>query len=167
MLVLDGRPLRSYTPLYVTHGRIVGPVDPFVTRVAERMEYIGPFAVFVRGEKRVQIRLLHREPGQLRETYVPLVPLLRALGESVVIDASRGVIEVTTPKNSTVRPPDPFDPLAPQVSPSAVFTPMPQPTPRPVWTGVPRPRRTPVPNDFKPPSRAAAQRGLPARARRR
>lgn len=144
-LLLDGRPVRSYEPLYLARGRVLGPVDPFLTRVAERMEYAGGYAVFSRAGRSVRVRLMPAAPGKLGQTYVALVPLLRALGETVALNASRSVLDVRSPERVDMQPPLPFDPRAKQVGARAVFTPTPVPTDRPVWNGTPRPRRTPIP----------------------
>lgn len=144
-LLLDGRPVRSYEPLYLSRGRVLGPVAPFLTRIAEKMDYAGGFAVFVRGDRSVRVRLAAAVPGAWTRTYVALAPLLRGLGERVTLDAAHGVLDVRSSGSAPVRAAAAFDPRAPQASPRVVFTPTPVPTDRPVWTGTPRPRRTPIP----------------------
>lgn len=144
-LLLDGRPVRSYEPLYLARGRVLGPVDPFLTRVADRIAYAGGFAVFSRGDRDVRVRLVPGPPAGLAQRYVALVPLLRALGERVDLDIATGILEVRSPASGGVGPQPAFDPRARQVAPRPVFTPMPVPTDRPVWNGTPRPRRTPIP----------------------
>jgi hypothetical protein len=98
-----------------------------------------------RGDRRLRIALTRREPSQLAHTYVALGPVLRGLGARVEFDRARRLIVVRSPRPVGIRSPAPFDPQAPQVAPTTVFTPEPVPTPRPVWTGSPRPRRTPIP----------------------
>ena len=144
-LLLDGRPVRSYEPLYLTRGRVLGPVDPFLTRVADRIAYVGGFAIFTRGDRNVRVRLTARPPSGLSQTYVALVPLLRALGERVRWNAANDTLEVRTPESREIGAPDAYDAGARQVAPRAVFTPTPVPTDRPIWNGTPRPRRTPIP----------------------
>ncbi len=144
-LLLDGRPVRSYEPLYLTRGRVLGPVDPYLTRVAERIEHIGGLTIFVRGGRHVSVRLTSRVPGNLAQTYVALVPILRALGERVDFDAARSIIEVRSPMPLDTRTPKPFNATTHQIPQRVIFTPTPVPTLRPVWNGTPRPRRTPIP----------------------
>jgi hypothetical protein len=144
MLVLDGRPIRSYTPLSLRHGRVVGPIEPYLTRVAQRIDVVGNYLVLTRGSHHVSVAAMAQDAG-LAQTEVALAPLLRGLGERVVLNAPAGRIEVTSPQAVTVADPMPFDPRAPQVAPVVVFTPTPAPTPRLTWTGTPVPRRTPIP----------------------
>lgn len=144
-LLLDGRPVRSYEPLYLAGGRVLGPVDPFLTRVADRIAYSGGFAIFTRDGRNVRVRLISMPPAGLTQTYVALVPLLRALGESVRLDSVTATLDVRTPAGVGVGTLGPFDPRARVEPPRTVFTPVPVPTDRPVWNGTPRPRRTPIP----------------------
>lgn len=144
-LVVDGTVVRSYVSAYVHRGRILAPVDPFVTRLATRIEYSGRNMVVVRGNRSIVVRLRAiRHPSQLQSTFVEIAPLLRALGEIVHYDARSRVLEVHSPALAIVTP-TPFDPGAPEAPPEAIFTPVPVPTPRPVFTGRPLPRRTPLP----------------------
>jgi hypothetical protein len=144
-LLLDGRPVRSYEPLYLARGRVLGPVDPYVTGVAERIAYAGGFAIFTRRGLVVRVRLGARSPAGLSQTYVALVPLLRGLGEVVRLDPVRGTLDVRTPGPGALATAGPYDAGTRQVSPRIVFTPTPVPTDRPTWNGTPRPRRTPIP----------------------
>lgn len=144
-LLLDGRPVRSYEPLYLARGRVLGPVDPFLTGVADRIAYKGGFAIFTRQGRVVRVRLDVRPPGGLSQTYVALVPVLRGLGEVVRLDPVRGTLDVRTPGRNAVATAGPYDARASQVAPRVVFTPTPVPTERPIWNGTPRPRRTPIP----------------------
>jgi hypothetical protein len=144
MLVLDGRPIRSYTPLSLRRGRVVGPIEPYLTRVAQRIDVVGNYLVLTRGSHHVRVAAASQGVG-LAQIEVALVPLLRALGERVVVDAPAGRIEVTSPAPVALADPMPFDPRAAQVAPVVVFTPTPAPTPRLTWTGTPVPRRTPIP----------------------
>ncbi|HEY8321372.1 MAG TPA: hypothetical protein VIG46_06225 [Candidatus Baltobacteraceae bacterium] len=144
-LLLDGRPVRSYEPLYLTRGRVLGPVDPFLTRVADRIGYAAGFAIFVRGGRVVRVRLAPGPPAGLSRTYVALVPLLRALGERVRLDAASETLDVRSPGVPAIGAQGASEARMPPVPPRPVFTPTPVPTERPVWNGTPRPRRTPIP----------------------
>jgi hypothetical protein len=144
-VLLDGRAMRAYLPVYIANGHVLGPLDPFVVRLARRVGYQGGWLVLSSGGKVVRVRLKQREPAELSRSYVALGPLLRALGAQVTLDRLHRVLLVTSPRSTPIGAPMPFDPAAPQVAPRVVFTPAPVVTPRPVWTGAPRPRRTPLP----------------------
>ncbi len=144
-VLLDGRAVRAYLPVYLTNGRVIGPLDPFVVRLARRVGYEGRWLVLSSGDKVVRVRMERREPADLSRSYVALGPLLRALGAYVTYDRARNVLAVTSPRSAAIVPPPPFDAAASEVAPRVVFTPEPVATPRPVWTGAPLPRRTPLP----------------------
>jgi hypothetical protein len=146
MLVIDGRPVRSYMPLSLQDGHVVGTVEPYLTRVAQRVELAGGYLILTRGTHRIRVPIGAGSTGP-GQTQVALVPLLRALGEDVAIDGARGRIEVTSPRHVAIATPAPFDPRAPQVAASIVFTPTPVPTPALTWSGTPVPRRTPIPRE--------------------
>ena len=141
-VILDGRPLHSYLPITLTHGHIVGPVEPYITRVADRIEHQGPYTIFTRSTHHISLLLV--PSVALSEATVPLAIVLRALGERVTYDPARYVLEVTTPV-ALLQSPQPFNVHEPQAPPTTIFTPIPPVTPRPIWTGAPRPRRTPIP----------------------
>lgn len=144
-VLLDGRTVRAYLPVYMTNGRVMGPLDPFVVRLARRVGYEGRWLVLSSGGKVVRVRMKRREPADLARSYVALGPLLRALGADVTLDRARRILSVTSPRSVAILPAAPFDATASEVAPRAVFTPEPVATPRPVWTGPPVPRRTPLP----------------------
>lgn len=144
-VLLDGRAVRAYLPVYMTNGRVMGPLDPFVVRLARSVGYRGQWLVLSSGGKMVRVRLNRRQPADLSRSYVELGPLLRALGADVSLDRVHNVVRVTSPRSVAILPPTPFDAAASEVAPRVVFTPEPVATPRPVWTGAPVPRRTPLP----------------------
>ncbi|MDQ6823238.1 MAG: hypothetical protein M3Z07_01890 [Candidatus Eremiobacteraeota bacterium] len=138
--------VRSYVCAYIQRGHIVAPVDPFVTKLATRIEYAGRNMIVVRGSRSIIVRLnAIRPPNQLQSTFVEIAPLLRALGETVHYDVRSRVLEIKSPPALPIATPTPFDPGAPEAAPKAIFTPVPVPTPRPIFTGKPLPRRTPLP----------------------
>lgn len=141
-VLLDGRAVRAYVPVYLTDGHAVGPLDPFVTRLAGRIGYDGDWLVLSTGSKTVRVRMKRRDPADLVRSYVALGPLLRALGASVALDRAHDTLSIISPRRRAIAM---LEPQAAQVSPRAVFTPAPVATPRPVWTGKPVPRRTPLP----------------------
>jgi hypothetical protein len=133
-VVIDGTPVRAYCQAHVRDGRTLGPPDPFITRVADRIWYEGDRIVVQRGARIVRMT---PERGEL-----PLAPVLRALGARVSFANRR--LFAYFPRRP-IATPSPFDAQIRGVSPRVVFTPEPVTTPRPVWTGVPLPRRTPLP----------------------
>jgi hypothetical protein len=121
----------------------MGAVEPYLTGVAQRIERNGRYLILARGSHQVRI-FVGVDPPSLTRTVVALVPTLRALGDRVEVDASRGQIGVTTPA-PYIGFPTPFDSRVPEVGATVVFTPTPAPTPALIWTGTPVPRRTPIP----------------------
>jgi hypothetical protein len=143
-IVVDGHPLAAYVRAYAFAGRVYAPVSPLLTRLADRVWSHGDTLVIQRGDVRVRVVLAPTLPGQLGGDFVAVGPVLRALGASVRYDPAARRLIVRVPPRSTIASPTPFNPNAPSVRPSAVFTPPESATPRPVWTGSPLPRRTPL-----------------------
>ena len=150
-ILVNGTRILAYERPYEAHGRIFAPVRPFVTQVADRVWFAGGCLLIERGSRIVRIRIPVRMPDALDRDYVPIAPILRALGEDVRYDATRRIVEVRGPK-MPVDTPTPFNARAPQVAPTGVFTPTPVATPRPVWTGPAIPRRTPIPRSVPTPT---------------
>ncbi|MBV8489888.1 MAG: hypothetical protein JO199_05095 [Candidatus Eremiobacteraeota bacterium] len=143
-VLVDGRPLATYASAYLRGGRVYAPVDPLLLRLADRVWFVDGAIVVVRGERRIRIPL---EPGFTEELaigYVPVGPVLRALGDRVVYHGKTRRLDIRTPSPETAASPTPFAPGTPQPARS-VFTPQPVPTVPPVWHGPPLPRRTPLP----------------------
>ena len=152
--------MRSYISAYVNRGHILAPVDPFVTRLATRIEYAGGAMIVVRGERSIVVRLKTRHrPEQLQTTFVEIAPLLRALGEVVRYDAQARVLDIRSATAVAIVSPTPFNPNLREATPGPVFTPTPVPTPRPVFTGKPLPRRTPLPVVLPPGGASPIRRG--------
>lgn len=143
-VMLNGTPLPSYNPPYLLHGRVQGPVAPYLTRIADRIGYEGGVMIVVRAGTAVRIRTGIHDPTSLQALYIPLAAALRALGAKIAYDSSRRVLEIQTPRNEVLKTMPPYDVNLPLVAPTTVFTPEPVPTPRPVYTGSPHPRRTPI-----------------------
>jgi hypothetical protein len=148
-VLIDGRPLVGYAGAYLAGGRVFAPVAPLLTGLADRIWFEGDALVIERGTRRVRIQLVPARGGQFDATYVAAAPVLRALGASVHYEAKERRLVVAVSSRAIVTSPTPFDPSAPSVAPTTVFTPAPPSTPRPVWTGSPYPRRTALP--FPPP----------------
>ncbi len=148
-MLIDGRPLVGYSHAYLVGARVFAPVAPLLTDLADRLWYEGDTLVVERGDRRVRVRLAPAFGGQFDAAYVAVGPALRALGASVRYEAKERRLVVATSSRDVIATPTPFNPAAPSVAPSIVFTPTPLPSPRPIWTGSPNPRRTALP--FPPP----------------
>ena len=144
-VLLDGRPLAAYARAYVAAGRVFVPVDPVLTRIADRFWFEGDTLVIERGTRRVRVRLAPSYQSALGAAYVAAGPALRGLGAVVRYDSAARRLDVGLPRATQVASPTPFSPAPPAAVPNAVFTPAVQGTPRPLWTGSPLPRRTPLP----------------------
>lgn len=144
-VLLDGHAVAAYAPAYVVAGRTYAPLAPYVTRIADRLEYRGRLLVLTRDGKRAIIALQRVAPDALDRQYVALATTLRALGAAVSYDGATRTVEVRSPPPQPVASPAPFDPLAPQAAPRVVFTPSPPPARPIVWRGPAIPRRTPLP----------------------
>jgi hypothetical protein len=144
-VVLDGKPLLAYNSALEVNGRIVAPLHPFVTGIADRLWFEGNSLVIVRDGRTVRIPGVRRAPDAFDHAYIPLASILRALGVRVTYTPERHRVDISLREETVVATPEPFDPVAPTVAPRVVFTPTPQTTPRPVWSGSPLPRRTPLP----------------------
>jgi hypothetical protein len=143
-IMLNGTPLRSYNPPYLLHGRVEGPVAPYLTRIADRIGYEGSVMIIVRAGVAVRIRTGVHDPKSLQALYVPLAAALRALGARITYDPGRRVLEIQTHADHLVQTMPPYHANPPVPVPATVFTPEPVPTPRPIYTGSPHPRRTPI-----------------------
>jgi hypothetical protein len=138
-----------YARAYVTNGRVFAPVDPLLTRLANRLWFDGNTLVVQRDGRRVRIAVPGGPATALDGTYVAAGPVLQRLGVAVHYDAAGHRLLVRAGERETVASPTPFDAAAPEVPRTDVFTPSPVPSPRPIWTGSPMPRRTALP--FPPP----------------
>lgn len=144
VIVVDGRPVRSYVAPYVFRGRVMAPIEPFVTQLAAGIEYSAGELIVRRGDRFAQVAMPQPHPSQYAQTFVPLAAVLRTLGISVRYDARTRRVIIRTPA-PVLALPTPFNPAVPEAAPREVFTPTPAETPRPVVTGEPQPRRTPLP----------------------
>lgn len=140
-MVIDGAPVRTYRPAIILDGRTYAPVHPFLTSAAERISRNGNVLVVQRDGRSVRLHA---------GGYVPIAPVLRALGASVLYVNHQVVVRF---HRTAVSVPTPFDAAVPQISPRAIFTPIAPETPRPVWSGSPLPRRTPIPVTVPTPAR--------------
>jgi hypothetical protein len=160
IIVLHGSVVPSAPPPRLLFGEVMVPLAPVVTRFTERVAVAGNTITVVRGAHTCVLRVgwdalqcdgrtipLPVAPfGRDGVAYVPLAEIARAFGGTAEYDAPSRTLALELPPDTTLAPPAPFDPAAPQASPTVVFTPSPPPaTPRPVDTGSPQPRRTAIP----------------------
>jgi hypothetical protein len=139
---VDGHPVTTYRRAYISGGRVFAAVSPLLTQLVDRIWFENDELVFERAGRRVRVRV--GRPEELSSTFVPLAAVLPGLGDSLRYDKAADRVEIrTTP--AVIVSPTPYNPSAPSVEPTTVFTPAPIPTPRPVWSGSPLPRRTPLP----------------------
>lgn len=143
-VTINGIVVRSYNAPYVQRGRVMAPIEPFVTSVAASIEYSGGTLIVRRGDRFAQLRMRAPHPAHFQSTFVPIGPLLRTIGVSIAYDAGNRTVAIVSPHNPLTTP-TPFNPAVPWVAPRVVFTPSPAQTPKPVVTGIPLPRRTPLP----------------------
>jgi hypothetical protein len=123
----------------------VGPLAPVVTRLASRVVYVPADGTIVieRAAHRIVVPVAFIDDD---EPYVALGPVVRALGGSATFDTRTKTMTIVLADERLIETPQPFDPRAPQVAPTAVFTPEPpRATPRAIDTGRAAPRRTAIP----------------------
>ena len=144
-VLLNGSIVRSYNPPLIRRGRVVAPVEPFLTSIAASIGDEDSVIVIVRGDRFAQVPAPpSTQPSQFARTYVTLAPILRLLGAAVHYDGHRHELDVRIAGNP-VATPTPFNAAVPRAPSATVFTPQPSPTPRPIVSGKPAPRRTPLP----------------------
>lgn len=149
-IVVDGTPVRSYNAPRLEHGRVVAPIEPFVTHIARSIGYDGTALIVRLGDYFAQVPLASApQPDRFASTYVQLAPIARTLGARVRFDGRTHTLYVQTPP-SVLATPTPFNAAVPFALPREVFTPVPQKTPRPTVNGPPLPRRTPIPVQSPP-----------------
>jgi hypothetical protein len=140
-VVVDGTLVPSDPPATVRDGRVVAPLD-VVARFTERVDRDGGEVTARRGDRACVAAVVTGSDPAL----VALAPLARCLGGRAGWDPRTRTLALHFGTPRTVSTMAPFDPSAPQASPTTVFTPQPAPpTPRAIATGRQMPRRTPVP----------------------
>lgn len=142
IVVVNGSFVPSVPPASLRAGRVVGPRE-LVARFAERIDVAPDGTLTVTRRDRSCVAPVVDAAFGL----VELAPLARCLGaEHVDWDPRTKTLALAFDGPVLLRTLPAFDPGAPQVAPTTVFTPEPAPaTPRAPDTGVPRPRRTAIP----------------------
>jgi len=141
--------MAAYARAYLAGGRVLVPVAPLLTELADRVWFEGDTLILERGTRRVRVKLIPAPNGALNGTYVPAAPVLAALGVTALYEPAAHALLISIPRSGAVASPTPFNPAMPSVSPGPVFTPVSPPVPQPIWSGSPLPRRTALP--FPPP----------------
>jgi hypothetical protein len=140
-VLIDGVFVPSAPPAVLVAGHVVGPVE-LVARFTSSVEVRRGNVTARRDDTTCSARSLTLGDPVL----VELTPLARCLGAHVTWDGRSKTLSLAFPNAVTIKPLPSYVPLAPQASPSTVFTPQPAPpTPRPIEVGSPRPRRTAIP----------------------
>lgn len=140
-VLMNGAPVVTTHPVRIVAGRTMVPLVPVIVSIAN-VVVVSPNGIVDIERGRHHLRLAVRgASGEL--TYVPLAPIVRALGGSIRYDAAGRTVDISfTPE--PLQTAEPYDMLAPRVAPTAVFTPFARPAPVPRFAGTPHPRRTPV-----------------------
>jgi hypothetical protein len=152
-VVVDGVLVPSAPSATLRGGRVVAPLA-LVARIAAAVETAPDGSVIARrGSRACSARPLRGSEPPV----VALAALARCLGaDDIRWDGRTKTLALVFDGPVTLRTPGPYDPNAPRVAPTTIFTPEPAPpTPRVITTGSPRPRRTAIPI-FTSPSAAPA-----------
>ena len=142
-VVVDGSFTPSVPVASLKDGRVVAPAD-LIANFADRIDAGAGTTIIVRRRERA----CAAAPVDAADPPLyALAPLARCLGANVTWDGAGKTLELAFGgEPRVVRTLPPFDPNAPHVAPTQIFTPEPAPpTPRVIATGSPRPRRTAIP----------------------
>ena len=141
-ILVDGSFVPSVPPAALVGGRVVVP-PTLMSRFVEQVD-VAPDGVVT--ARHGSLRCSQRALPQSDPPLVALAPLARCLGATVAWDNRTKTLAIAFDGAAAVVTMPPYDPNAPRVAPTSVFTPEPRPpTPRAIATGEPRPRRTAIP----------------------
>jgi len=140
-VLVDGQFVPSVPAAVLQRGHVLAPPAVAVS-FAPRVGIAGDTVWAERGDRRCSVPVaLRGDPPLIR-----LAPLVRCLGGTASWDGATRTLAIGFGGPTVVLTPAPYDPNAPRVAPTTIFTPEPAPpTPRATVTGSPRPRRTPIP----------------------
>ena len=140
LVLLNGALLPSAPPARIAAGRVVVPAAA-VAQIADRVAVLPDGTTNARRGDR-----LCTAKAAGADELVALAPLARCLGARVTWNGAMKSLAIELPRLPVAATRAPYDPGAPRVAPTAIFTPEPAPpTPRAIATGIPRPRRTAIP----------------------
>lgn len=150
-LFLNGSPVVSYNSAFLKGDRILAPIAPLFTQIADRIAYESGTLRIFRGDRFTQVRVRTVAPTDYPKTFIAIGSALRDLGLGVRFNGAERALYITTPSALPKPSMTPFNPNVPRPAPTMIFTPEHVATPRPVFTGAPRPRRTPIAIGSSPP----------------
>ena len=162
VVIINGALVASAPPAQLLFGHVMAPLATVVTRLTQSAVLDGDAITLVRNGRTCLLRVgshaitcngvttaLPVAPfGRAGVAFVPIAEVVRALGGAAAYDPHSHIVALDVPPETVLNTPAPFDPNAPQATPTVIFTPSPVPvpaTPRPVDTGSPLPRRTAIP----------------------
>lgn len=160
LILLNGTVVASVPPARLVFGHVVAPLAPALTRWSDRVRVDGNTIAIERAGRTCVLHagvdtmacgdavlpLAVAPFGRAGVAFVPLADVARALGGTATYDARTRTLSIAFAALASLATPAPFDPAAPQVTPSARPAAVPAPTPaRPVIPGSPLPRRTAIP----------------------
>jgi hypothetical protein len=161
VVLVNGAFVPAAPPVRRLFGHVMAPLLPVVARLVDTVTLDGNDVILTRGARTCVLRVgspgFRCDDGSVRTVgvapfgrdgavYVPVAAVAAAFGGSATYDARTPTIGIVMPVRWDVATPPPFDPSAPQVVPTRVFTPQPgPPSPRPAVSGPPQPRRTAIP----------------------
>lgn len=144
-ILIDGTPVATSHAARIVAGRVMAPLVPVVTRIANTISVHGGTIVIERSGRSVAVALRNGPLCAECVVYVPLAAVVRGLGGSVRFDARAQTLALSFAPGA-LRTPEPYDMLAlPHPAATSLAWPTaPSSTPAPLVAGVPHPRRTPV-----------------------
>ena len=160
-ITVNGALASGAQPVALVDGHVVGEVGASVERFASWVTFspANGTIIIVRDRHRVIVRggranlVVDGHPQRVTpspvmegtELIAPLAPIVRGLGGTAHYDTRTRTFAIAFLAPPALSPAPPFDPLAPTVAPTVLFTPELHPTPRVTLSGPWTLRRTPIP----------------------